>query len=133
VRFVCLSPAYRPPEALIDVVRRLTSRRSRRSVDEDHRGYDVLECAGHRLLVLRWESPDDIKRSAVDSFLGIHLEDLVCTNVGDEKHYGAIYQRFKERIRLPETYVDGLLASRYAQHFYTNEERAQIRARWVRA
>jgi hypothetical protein len=31
------------------------------------------------------------------------------------------------------SFVDGLLASRYAQHFYTNEERAQIRARWVRA
>jgi Putative capsular polysaccharide synthesis protein len=98
-----------------------------------HRGYDILEHAGHRLLVLRCESPDDVKRSAVDSFLGIHLEDLVRTNVGNEKHYGAIYQRFKERIRLPETYVDPLLSSRYAQHFYTAEERAQIRARWVRA
>jgi hypothetical protein len=31
------------------------------------------------------------------------------------------------------SFVDGLLASRYAQHFYTNEERAQIRTRWVRA
>jgi hypothetical protein len=96
-----------------------------------HRGYDILEHAGHRLLVLRCESPDDIKRSAVDSFLGIRLEALVRTNVGDEKHYGAIYQRFKERIRLPETYVDPLLSSRYAQHFYTAEERAQIRTRWV--
>ena len=98
-----------------------------------HRGYDILECAGHRLLVLRCESPDDIKRSAVESFLGIHLDNLVRTNVGDEKHYGTIYQRFKERIRLPDTYVDHLLSSRYAQHFYTAEERARIRARWVRA
>lgn len=97
-----------------------------------YRGYDVFKCNGHRLLVLRCESPDDIKRSAVESFLGIHLDNLVRTNVGDEKHYGANYKRFKERIRLPETYVDHLLSSRYAQHFYTAEERAQIRARWVR-
>ncbi|MGH8587183.1 MAG: hypothetical protein ACREWE_13735 [Gammaproteobacteria bacterium] len=50
-----------------------------------HRGYDILQGAGHRLLVLGCESPDDIKRFAVDSFLGIHLEDLVRTNIGDEK------------------------------------------------
>lgn len=94
-------------------------------------GYQIFEHDGHRMLLLRAESSDAVKLRGVNEFLGANLTALPRVNVGDNKDYSEIYQAFKERIRLSEAYVDELLDSKYTRHFYTSEEIAGFRRKWL--
>jgi len=50
-------------------------------------------------------------------------------NLGKDKTYSKTYQQFKKTIRLPSAYVQKMLSSKYATHFYNEKE---INALWVR-
>ncbi len=57
---------------------------------------------------------------------------LASANVGDAKEYGPGYAEFRSNARLPADFLDRKLSSRYALHFYSEAERADIRDRWSR-
>lgn len=109
-------------------------------------GIDVFETAFDReqrsllatnenfsLLVLRTEDSDDSKQASLARFLNRTDISLERRNVGSDKSYASEYAEFLERIRLPQAYVDRMLGSRMARHFYTAEELAGFRARWERS
>ena len=81
------------------------------------------------LLIVRLEDFERIGVKAVSDFLGIPQFSLVRKNVGSDKAYNALYERFKAEAVLPSSYVEGVYASRYARHFYSDEERARFRSR----
>ena len=83
------------------------------------------------LLVLRTESDDALKERVVGEFTGLPHLRLTNTNVSADKAYAVHYRDFKERVRLPGEVLDALLDSRYARHFYTPDERAAFRRRWL--
>jgi len=49
-----------------------------------------------------------------------------------EKPYSEAYGEFLRRVVLNEDYVDRLLGSKYARHFYSPEELGRFRTKWLR-
>lgn len=93
-------------------------------------GYSVINSGNVSLLILKSELDDVRKAEAISSFLGLNKFEIVRSNVTGDKSHGRQYEEFKKRIRIPEALLEELYESKYARHFYSEEERAQFRARW---
>lgn len=93
-------------------------------------GYHVIQANGKQILILKLESPDSTKEKALSEFLGMPLS-LKRDNIGENKAYAEIYAEFKKRIVLSEAYINQMLDSRYTRHFYTAEEIARSREKWL--
>ncbi|UCG33965.1 MAG: hypothetical protein JSU68_04870 [Phycisphaerales bacterium] len=85
------------------------------------------------LIVLRSELDDSLKERALRDFLGLDELRMRRANVGEEKDHARLYRRFRDSARLPDSYVERLLGSRYARHFYTQQEIERLRAQWTEA
>ena len=97
----------------------------------DHQaGTQVIPSGRGEILVLRLETPDAAKEAAIADFLGEDDFTLATANVGDAKEYGEGYQRFRAHAVLPRDFLLRKLTTPYATHFYSDEERADIRDRW---
>lgn len=82
------------------------------------------------LLVLKCEVEDRVKSAAIAEFLELDEFQMVRSNVSDNKPYADQYAEFKRRIHVPPALLDRMYESKYARHFYTEEERASFRAQW---
>lgn len=83
------------------------------------------------ILVLRTDLDDASKKRCVEEFLGIEGLSLVPRNVGSQKPYAAAYRKFLDALELPESYVDEMLDSEYTRHFFSPDEIASLRAKWL--
>lgn len=93
-------------------------------------GTQRIPAGAGEILVLRLETPDPVKEAAIADFLGEASFTLASANVGDAKDYGAGYAAFRDQARFPADFLDRKLDGAYAAHFYSDRERAEIRARW---
>ncbi len=93
-------------------------------------GYCVIKEANLHLLIMKAEASDETKIKAITQFLGIEGFVLVRENVGAEKQYKNAYLRFKELIRVPADYIEKMYSSRYARHFYSDDELKKFRSAW---
>jgi len=84
------------------------------------------------VLVLKTETDDAVKEKALSEFLGIEDLRLVKSNVGERKAYAEQYREFKERIRFPDAFFRTMYDSRYARHFYDDDEIARFSRQWHR-
>lgn len=94
-------------------------------------GYQIYENENARVLLLKHDIPDNRKSELIGEFLG--LTDFVLTsreNIGSTKWYAAEYESFKSD-GLPKWYVDEMLDSKYAKHFYANQREA-LKNKWTR-
>jgi hypothetical protein len=82
------------------------------------------------LLILRSELPDAEKADALSTFLGVAGLTLGRANTTGNKAKGEVYRRFVDRIRFPASYVQSMLQSRYARHFYTGPELEEMARRY---
>lgn len=85
------------------------------------------------ILLMRVDLDDRSKERHLSEFLGVDGIKLLPANVGAQKPYAAVYRDFLRELRLSEEYVDRMLDSRYARHFFTDEERRALRSKWLRA
>jgi hypothetical protein len=95
-------------------------------------GYSRIHTERFDILVLRHDLSDTIKARVVGEMLGLDSFQIIRENIGQAKDYGDVYRRFLKEVQLPREYVDLMLDSRYARHFYSPEERNRIRSRWLR-
>ena len=93
--------------------------------------YSVIEEWPFRILLLRSDLPDDAKQEQIRRFLGIQEFVIPAANVGKDKHYGDTYSRFLDTIRIPSDYARRMLESKYARHFFSEEERGQAWRKWT--
>jgi hypothetical protein len=93
-------------------------------------GYEVIRQGHISLLMLKCELEDRRKAAAIAGFLGLDSLEIVRSNVGSDKQYADQYTQFKRSIRIPTRLLDRMYQSKYARFFYSEEERAQFRARW---
>jgi hypothetical protein len=93
-------------------------------------GYLVIRNARIDLLVIKNEIPDQSKAAAIAKFLDLDKFHLKRSNISHQKKYSVAYQEFKKKICLPQAYVDQMLTSKYAQHFYSNGELEEIHRTW---
>ena len=86
------------------------------------KGYKLYRDDHADLLLIRLEDLDRCAETAFKEFLDIDGFTLIRTNVASEKIYAPLYKEFKSRIRLSEDYINRMYDSKYARHFYSDEE-----------
>jgi hypothetical protein len=42
-----------------------------------------------------------------------------------------VYQEFVRTLILPAAYLDEMLGSKYARHFFTDEQLTRVRQKWI--
>lgn len=94
--------------------------------------YTVIREGRFSILVFRIEADDEVKAQALADFLGLDRLDMLSANVGSEKSYAELYRAFRQQVTLPADYVEEMLESKYARHFYTEAERDAVREQWLR-
>ena len=94
------------------------------------KGYQIYESERAKVLMLRLEDLKRTHSSALKEFLGIDDFALVMANTGEAKAYSELYGSFLRNLTLPSEYIEELYGSRYARHFYTDDEIRAFRARW---
>ena len=98
------------------------------------RGYALYENERARVLVIRVEDLRACAGDAFKTFFGIDIgETLQEANIADNKHYADVYRQFVESVELPLPYIARMYDSRYARHFYTEDELDAFRRRWIRS
>lgn len=93
-------------------------------------GYVTINHAPYSLLLMKTETPDDLKARAIGEFVGVEGFSIPRRNVGEAKDYGEVYKRFKDVLTVRGEHLDLIYASRYARHFYTEAEIAAMITRW---
>lgn len=93
-------------------------------------GQIVIRGEHYDVLVLRSDLADHRKTVAVSSFLGLDIGPVASANRTESKAKGKIYKMFRSRLRLPRSYVEELLESGYARHFFSDAERTAMRFRY---
>jgi hypothetical protein len=94
-------------------------------------GYLEIRDGRFELLVVKMEIPDRSKAAAITKFLGLENFQLKRSNISNQKIYADAYREFRKKIYLPESYVDQMHKSEYAQHFYSIDELEKIRNAWI--
>lgn len=95
-------------------------------------GFLRIDSGPYEILLMRHDLDDRLKEKCLAELIGVPRVTLAPSNVGAEKPYAAAYGEFLRRVVLPEDYVDRLLGSKYARHFFDPEELARVRAKWLR-
>jgi hypothetical protein len=95
-------------------------------------GHTRISTDRYDILVMRSDMEDASKKRCVEEFLCIDGLTLAPKNIGSEKPYAAAYRKFLDALELPEAYVNEMLDSEYTRHFFSPDEIATLRARWLR-
>lgn len=97
----------------------------------DHdRGWIRIDHPKHPTLVMKSRLSDVEKSKALNVHLGVDVQ-VERAKVGADRAYGHVYRTAKEQFRYPPDLAESLLESRYARHFFTNEELDDAWNRWV--
>jgi Putative capsular polysaccharide synthesis protein. len=94
------------------------------------RGYKIYEAPRASVLLLRVESLNECASDAFKEYLDIEGFNIINANVGNEKRYSVIYQKFLDSIVLPKPYINRIYNSKYVRHFYTDQEIDAFKAKW---
>lgn len=98
----------------------------------DHnRGYTLIEQGNVRLLVFRLEDVNRTLNDGLRLLLGSEYKDWEGqANVGEKKQSGDQYRSLLESFKMRASICDKVYSSRYARHFYTDQERLTFREKW---
>jgi len=95
-------------------------------------GVQHLQHKNHNFLIMRLDLADEIKEKSVRQFLGIDHFEITRANTAEAKAYASAYKRFLHEVEIPEWYIDQMLNSQFARHFFSEDERQQRMAYWRR-
>lgn len=91
------------------------------------RGYVLV----NNVLILKFEELVTKGEAAVGAFVQRPHFKLARANVGADKEGGDVYREVLDTIKFPRAFLDHLCDAKYVRLFYTAEERAAMKARWV--
>ena len=95
-------------------------------------GHAVFSRENVDLLVVRIDDLNNVGPRVLGEFLGLPGEASIGReNIGGDKSYSTLYSEALKKFRIPEKYVDECYATRFARHFYSDEEIAHFRERWA--
>jgi len=95
-------------------------------------GYKIYVGEKADALVIRLENLNRCAQLAFKEFFNTDRVNLMGSNIGSEKEYATLYSRFKDDIRLPESYINRMYRSKFVQHFYSDTEIKGLRSKWLR-
>lgn len=95
-------------------------------------GHSTIHTDRFDVLILKSELPDADKSATLARFLDLPPLALPAMNRTADKAKGVAFHEFQKSVRLDDAYLDRMLESRYARHFYGDEERARLRSSYSR-
>jgi hypothetical protein len=84
------------------------------------------------VLLIRLENLNSCAGEAFKKFLNIDNFTLVKENIGSQKAYAPLYEKFKKVIVLPDSYLKKFYNSKFMLHFYSEKEIKNFMAIWRR-
>ncbi len=96
------------------------------------KGFKIYENERFRILVIRLESLNECCSDAMKQFLGVEHFELLNENVSSKKKYAGVYEKMKNKIKLPESYINKMYSSKMATHFYSEDEITRFKDKWSR-
>jgi hypothetical protein len=90
---------------------------------DKEKGYVRFQHKNYDVLVIKLETPDEIKAQALSEFLGRDTLDVSIARAAETRVYADLYDQFKKTLILPP-------ASQLVTHFYTPAEVEKFRAKW---
>lgn len=107
-------------------------------------GFTKFAHGPFEILILRTELTDDVKSRLVSDFLGVdgfkmlppttrvgRTPDLAPGRPGAQSIYGREYKALRETLSVPEEYLDRIVASRFARHFFPEGELVSMKKRFL--
>lgn len=94
------------------------------------KGYKIYTGNHTDLLLLKLEKLNNYASEAIKKFLGIDNFVLQDTNLARDQFYHSLYHEFISSRILPRSYVEKMYNSKYAKHFYSEEELNTFRKKW---
>lgn len=93
------------------------------------KGYKIYKKSNIRCLVIRME---DLAKSesVIADFLSLPSFSLMPTNRAEKKAYSSAYSNFKEKVAIPEEYINKMYNSKYTRHFYSDSEITKFKQKW---
>lgn len=85
-----------------------------------------------QVVLMRTDLDDAEKSRLLSAALGREI-DVARKNVGEQKHYSGVYQSVLEIAKFPAAFVDAMYSTKFARHFWTDEELAEFKDRWTEA
>lgn len=95
-------------------------------------GFKIYEDEKADVLLIRLENLNECAAIAFKEFLDVDNFKLIKKNIGANKVYAALYEKFKRDIILPNNYIEKIYSSKFMRHFYTEEEIKRFRILWQR-
>ncbi len=74
------------------------------------------------VLLLRTDLNDNKMSEEIRRFLGVSTFTLNSHNIGEQKPYAELYNKFKKKIFFNQDYLTNMLESKYTKHFYSENE-----------
>lgn len=94
-------------------------------------GFTVLTRGNVKILIIRLEDLDRSLAKGVSRLTGVDMPARIPRlNTGKGKHLSEAYERCRRRLSLPREVCRDICNSRYVRHFYNEEEREQLIARY---
>jgi len=96
------------------------------------KGYQIYKTKNKlEILLIRLENLTQYAPVAFKEFLNVDEFTLENSNVSETKFYYPIYRKFISEKFLSQVYVEKLYNSKYARHFYTEEELENFKRKWL--
>lgn len=95
------------------------------------KGYKIYKGDHPDVLLLRLENLNDCAQDAFNEFLGMENVILITDNTASERGFSPLYRKFLSSKLLPRTYIKRMYNSKFAQHFYTEEELNTFQKKWI--
>ncbi len=95
------------------------------------RGWTIYRRGPNEMLVLRAELEDEEKGIVIGEFLGVPPVPIARVNTAAERGRGEWTDALKRALASHPQYIDDMLNSKYAQHFWSHTERETMRSKWA--
>lgn len=94
-------------------------------------GYTRFQADPYDVLILHTDLHDDRKAALVAEFLGLTGLEIGRARVRERQASGELYKVFRDRVTVPMPYLDAIVESRYAQHFFTRDTLERMRSKFA--
>lgn len=94
--------------------------------------YALLTNDSFDVLLMDSRLHDSKKEELIQDFCAVPNFQLQNVNVTSQAKHANLYADFKEYIRFRESYLNHQLDSKYASHFFTQEDRQALKKKWIR-
>ncbi|MCB0397040.1 MAG: hypothetical protein KDD36_10320 [Flavobacteriales bacterium] len=94
------------------------------------RGFAFYKHGPFDILCIKLESLNDCYHEALSNWFGEGVGNLTTSNESENKKGSSLYAEMKQNYKAPEEKLDMLYGSKYARHFYSEDELMSFRKRW---